>query len=251
MLGHEKVGSGKQGVIVLNDWLSATSSWDGARPYLDTSRLTYAFTDLRGYGRSKHIEGQYTLGEAAADVLELADSLDWERFSIVGHSMSTLLALHLAQSEPERIRRVALLAPVPLRGFGADGSVLAALQSMARGSDAQRLEALKAMWGDRLSDGWIRFKVERWRASADNRAVEAYAAMFARDGLPNPTATVRAPVLAIAGERDSEPMRSEAARAHLSPICAELSVQALSEVGHYPMQEAPPLLVAWLERFLA
>jgi len=31
MLGFDKLGSGDHGVIILNDWLSDTSTWDGVR----------------------------------------------------------------------------------------------------------------------------------------------------------------------------------------------------------------------------
>ena len=34
-------------------------------------------------------------------------------------------------------------------------------------------------------------------------------------------------------------------------ICAQLEVIAITECGHYPMQEAPPLTVSLVERFLA
>jgi hypothetical protein len=53
MIGHETLGTGPRRVIVLNDWLCDTSTWDRARAYLDGSEFTWAFADLRGYGRSK------------------------------------------------------------------------------------------------------------------------------------------------------------------------------------------------------
>lgn len=34
MIGFDKHGSGNRGVIVLNDWLSDTSTWDEVRRYL-------------------------------------------------------------------------------------------------------------------------------------------------------------------------------------------------------------------------
>jgi hypothetical protein len=46
-------------------------------------------------------------------------------------------------------------------------------------------------------------------------------------------------------------MRREAVRSFLTPLCERLVVTPLVECGHYPMQEAPPLLVTILERFLA
>ncbi len=74
--------------------------------------------------------------------------------------------------------------------------------------------------------------------------------MFASDGLPNPTARITVPVLAITGEQDLPPMRSDAVKLSLGPLCAQLTVTALADAGHYPMQEMPPLTVALVERFL-
>jgi 3-oxoadipate enol-lactonase len=251
MLGYDKVGTGTSGVMVLNDWICDTSTWDGARTYLDTVAFTWAFTDLRGYGRSKGMSGKFTVEEAAADVLAVADALSWKHFAIVGHSMSTLVALHLAQHHSSRLDRLALLTPPPPTGFGVDDARLLAMQGVGLGDDTKRLATLKMMWGDRLSDGWIAFKAARWRACADPEAVAGYVEMFARRGLPDRAARVTVPVLAITGERDAEPMRSDAATRALTPICEQLVVTSIAESGHYPMQEAPPLLVTILERFLA
>lgn len=259
MLGHRLVGRLERAdqslapvpVLVLNDWIGDTSTWDPAEPYLDTDRFTYVLADLRGYGRSREQTGAYTLAEAAADVLALADELGLARFVLVGHSMSTLLALHLAQTAPARIGALVLLTPPPPSGFGADDATVAALQGLARGDDEIRARGLARVLGDELSVGFRRFKAERWRAAADPEAVAGYVPMFARDGLPNLQAPVAAPVLVITGERDTPPMRQAAVTTALTPLCARLEVVPFTECGHYPMQEMPPRLVAVLERFLA
>ena len=251
MIGYDKTGSGALGVIILNDWMCDTSTWDGARAYLDEDTFTWTFADLRGYGRSMGHHGEHTVAEAAADVVSLADALGWRRFAVVGHSMSTLVALHLAQHLPDRIERAVVLTPPPPTGFGVDDATLDALRATARGDDSKRLHTLKTMWGDRLSERWIRFKVARWRACADPEAAAAYVAMFARDGLPDPKASIAVPVLAVTGEQDAPIMRHEAVTRLLAPLCERLVVTPLVDCGHYPMQEAPPLLVTILERFLA
>jgi pimeloyl-ACP methyl ester carboxylesterase len=251
MIGYDKVGSGPYGVVVLNDWMCDTSTWDGARAYLDEGRFTWAFADLRGYGRSMGSRGNFTVAEAAADVVSLADALGWRRFALVGHSMSSLVALHLAQHLPDRIERAIVLTPPPPMGFGADDARLDAMQAVARGDDSKRIQILKAMWGDRLSERWIRFKAARWRACADPEAVAGYVAMFARDGLPDPKASIAVPLLAVTGEQDADIMRREAVTKLLAPLCERLVVTSLADCGHYPMQEAPPLLVTIVERFLA
>ncbi len=251
VLGHELFGSGKTCVVVTNDWLCDTSTWDGARAYLDRERFCFAFADLRGYGRSRALRGAFSVSEAAADVLALGDALGWARFAIVGHSMSALVALHLAQHQADRIERAVVLTPPPPTGFGADDEAIAASRGLALADDATRLNVFAQSYGARLSAGWAKYKVEQWRLHADPAAAAGYVAMFARDGLPDPTAPIRIPVLAITGERDAPPMRGDAVKASLGPLCAELELSPLADSGHYPMQEAPPLTVALVERFLA
>ena len=97
-IGHELVGSGQ---------------------YLDRARFTFAFADLRGYGRTKGRTGAFTVAKGGGDVLALADALGWVRFALVGHSTSALVALHLSQHHADRIERAVVLAPPPPTGFGA------------------------------------------------------------------------------------------------------------------------------------
>lgn len=249
-LGHELFGTGPTHVVIMNDWLCDTSTWDGARAYLDGERFTYMFADLRGYGRSKGRSGTFTLVEAATDVHGLAQALGWQRFAIVGHSMSALVALHLAQHHPDCIERAVVLTPPPPAGFGADEAALAAARGLALADARTRTAALLQQSGARLSPGWARYKDARWRACADADAAAAYVTMFARDGLPDPVTPIVVSVLAVTGEQDAPPMRADAVTRALTPLCAHLTVTPLADSGHYPMQEMPPLTVAIIERFL-
>lgn len=250
VLGHELVGAGATRVVLTNDWLCDTSTWDGARPYLDTARFTFAFVDLRGYGRSRAIAGAFTVTEAAGDVLAVADALGWTRFAAVGHSMSALVALHLAQQRRDRVTRAVLVAPAPPHGLGAGPDGLAAIEGLARADDATRLAYFSQRPGPLLSPGWTAYKAARWRATADAEAAASYAAMFARDGLPDRTTRITVPVCALACEQDAPPFRAAAVRDALAPLCDDLELAQLAESGHYPMQEMPPRTVAVLETFL-
>ncbi|MBS2013559.1 MAG: alpha/beta hydrolase [Deltaproteobacteria bacterium] len=250
MLGHELFGGGPRRVIVLNDWLCDTSTWEDVRAYLDVDAVTWAFADLRGYGRSREQTGSFTLAEAAADVVALADRLGWDRYTVVGHSMSTLVAAHVAQTQPSHVEKAILVTPPPPRGFGYDDAIHARLREVALGDDAMRAKALDMMLGDRLGAAWKRFKIQRWRATSEPAAVAAYVAMFGVDGMPDPVTPITCPVLAIAGEHDAPPMRSEAVARAFAALCPSLTTVAIAESGHYPMQETPPLFAASVQRFL-
>lgn len=247
-LGHEVVGSGAHRLIVMNDWLCDTSTWQSARVYLDLKQFSWCFADLRGYGRSRGLTGNFNAVEAATDVLTLADTLGWQRFSIVGHSMSTYVALHLGQHAKARVERVILITPGPPRGFGADAAWLEHAQASTRDNE-KRAQAVKERFATRLSPGWGAHKCERWLAVSDPEAAAAYIAMYARDGLPTPDANVDVPVLAITGEEDAPAMREAAVRESLSPLCPRLEIAALTQSGHYPMEEMPPRTVSLIEQF--
>jgi 3-oxoadipate enol-lactonase len=250
MLGHERFGSGPVPVVVTHDWLCDTSTWDPVRPYLDPRRASWWFVDLRGYGRSRDLPGSCSFEEAVADLLAFADERGLRRFVMVGHSMSSLLALHLAQHAPERVSRAALITPPPARSFGHDEATVHAMQEVALGDDARRARMLDVLWGDRLGPGYRDLKLARWRERAQPGAVAAYVPLFARRGVPNPGRGVSCPVLAITGELDAEPMRGAAVERWLAPLCSQLELSALPGCGHYPMEEQPPAFAARVQRFV-
>jgi pimeloyl-ACP methyl ester carboxylesterase len=65
----------------------------------------------RGYGESG---GQASGFDAqAADIVDLLDHLNVDRAHLVGHSEGAMIALVLAASNPDRVRSLALLEPLP------------------------------------------------------------------------------------------------------------------------------------------
>ncbi len=250
-LGHELYGTGTLRVVVLNDWLCDTSTWDPAKPYLAPTEFSFAFADLRGYGRSISQEGEFCLAESCQDVLRLTGALGWEQFSLIGHSMSALIALRIAQQHPDKVQRLVLLTPPPPSGLGADEKTLRGLESIALADDGQRAQMLASQIGGRLAPGWMPFKLSRWRETGAPKAVAGYCSMFARDGLPDLDTRVLVPTLAVTGEQDAPHMRSKAVSDFLGQLCEDLSVSPVETSGHYPMQEAPPLTASIVQQFIA
>ncbi len=249
-LGHRIYGQGAHRVIVLNDWLGDTTIWDHAQRYLNTNDITWAMADLRGYGRSRHLPGPHTAAQGASDVLSLAKGLGWDTFSIVGHSMSTLVAWSVAQQAPQSVQKLVLLTPPGPKGFDADQNTLGWLRSLARTELPARIEQLSQMWGQRLSAGWVRHKASRWIQNADPEAVAAYVDMFATEGVTDHNSTIDQPTLLLTGKEDAPHMQAQVTVPAWTPMCANMTTAAMDACGHYPMEEAPPLLVTHLERFL-
>ena len=249
-IGFTQYGDGPQRVLVLHDWFCDHTSWDGAVPYLTGERFTYAFADLRGYGASKGIEGDCTLEEAAGDAIALADRLGWKRFSLIGHSMSGLVVQRIVQLVTDRIDRVVAITPVSPGGMGLDSGAVAFMRSIALGTDEDRYRAVGAMWGKRLSETWVRYKLRRWRETASAEAAAKYVEMWGATEISQGARGIKTPMLIVAAAQDAAPFQAAALEASMLPFYPNARLISLAESGHYPMQEQPPLLVTAIERFL-
>ena len=102
-LSYTLQGTGPEKVIVLHDWRGDHRNYDDVRPYLDGKAFTFAFVDLRGYCASIHISGAFNEKEAAADTLRVADTLGWQQFHIIGHSMTGMVWQRIAAHTPSPV----------------------------------------------------------------------------------------------------------------------------------------------------
>ena len=104
-------------VLALHGWLDNAASFvplAAQLPALDLVAL-----DLPGHGHSAHLPAgaHYTTAGAICHVLDVADALGWDRFTLLGHSMGAGIASLTAAAAPERIQRlVAIEALGGLRG---------------------------------------------------------------------------------------------------------------------------------------
>jgi pimeloyl-ACP methyl ester carboxylesterase len=224
-------------------------NYDPMTAYLDSERFRYALADLRGYGLSRELSGEYSLQEAVADVLALAASLAWTRFHLVGHSMSSLVAQQTAAIAPGQVATLVLLTPIVPSGMGLPAEVIDFLGQVG-GDEAKRREALTQQWGDRLSSQWLDFKLQRWTESARPEAAHGYVRMFAA-GAVTGRSRANLPVLAIIGEHDNQPFQETTVRAGMSAAYSNFELAVCANAGHYPMQETPVALATIIDRFLS
>lgn len=106
--GLRSEGEGTR-VIALHGWLDNAASFVPLAPHLPGVQLVAP--DLPGHGASAHLApgAEYTSGVAVNAVLDIADALGWETFSLLGHSMGAGIASLVAASVPERVRRLVVI----------------------------------------------------------------------------------------------------------------------------------------------
>ncbi len=241
------------------------------RPALDslaTPNARLVYVDLRGHGRSDappDSEG-YTLSATAGDVATLASRLS-ERapVDVIAHDFGAAIALELAATHPERVRKLVLISPIR------DGQQLRAMGARAREvlgeSGARELASLSTPQGTlrdpRQLSALFRALGPLWWASAPSQATldqltrdVRYRAqtdehflvqLLSWDGT-RAARDVRAPTMVIAGAMDRTFTPAES-RSIADTVAHGRFVQ-IERAGHLPFVEQRERCAAVIEEFL-
>jgi pimeloyl-ACP methyl ester carboxylesterase len=243
------VGSGDHHVLAIHGWFGSARGWGSLPEWIDGSVYTYAFIDLRGYGDRRDTPGEFTIDEAAADVLAAAGDLGWDRFSLVGHSMGAKIAHRALLWAPDRIRALVGLNSVPAGAVPFDEAGWA-LFSGAPMDPSNRAAIIDFTTGNKLTKTFIDHIVQ---GSLDNSSEQAFAAYLQAWAKSDFSAEAKVdpdtPVKLIVGVND--PAMSADVMEHTWRVTfpnSELTI--LPDAGHYPMFESPVSLASSIEEFL-
>ena len=206
--------------------------------------------DLPGSGRSPRVDGPLSLRLFVERALLVMRKAEVERAHVVAHSMGTIVAAHLAATEPGKVTSLALFGP------------LLAPPDPARA--AIRARAAEARKGDMqpIADALLQSSV-----SADTRIKRPAAAAFVRELLmrqdaegyartcealaemqPADTSRIDCPTLLVTGDEDVvAPPQSVRM---MSERIAGSRVEVLRGCGHWTPVEKPEECTGLLKRFL-
>lgn len=232
------VDYGRDSVIFLHGAAMDHTVWTQSVRHFERHGRNVFAPDLPGHGRSCG-EPLTSVAEIASWVVELADRLELTRFSVVGHSMGSLVGLEVAAVYPERVRTLALLgAAIPM-------AVSGQLLESARKNDGAALDMV-TLWG--LSESaraggsptpgmWMIGQVHRLLEEAAPGVL--YADLSACNDYTRGeerASKVACPTLLIMGTRDQmTPLPKAKALAELIPGSTSLLIPS----GHSLMVEAP------------
>lgn len=248
MIGHSRFGHGAERVIVLSGLPGDHSFYDAILPGIDPETFSCAFLDYRGFGLSKDIPGRHTLAELTGDVVDLANSLGWDSFHIVGHSIGALVAQRLALDHRARVESVVAVTPVPASGNPLDAATRSALLG-ALGDDGVFFSIAQAFAAGRLPVAWCRWLLHHTRENCRSEALNAYFRLSGETDFSAEMRGLETPFLVLLGSDDpfyTPAMVDDTFRRWLP----DLAVEILGSCGHFPMLETPLRFAASMERFL-
>jgi len=205
--------------------------------------------DLRGHGRSQG-RGKFSIEGWAKDVQKLIRHLELPAVTLVGHSLGTLVAQHLAQTSPETCDQLVLLGGISY------------FQPPTSDAYRDRADIVERDGMDPFVDAWLEGAV-----SPQTHAVHAGAAgllreMFLRNDPQSYAKSCRAlatapkirrdeigqPTLIVTGAHDrSTPLAMAEELKSSIPVSR---VKVLPDVGHWSPVEAPGAVAAAILEFL-
>lgn len=133
---------GERPVLALHGWLDNAGTFDRLAPYLKGCDLVAL--DLPGHGYSGHRPSGlvYHFVDWIPEVFAAADSLGWEEFSLLGHSMGAGIASIAAGTFPHKISRLALIEGIgPFANLDEEAPEVLAKSILYRPSTKRRVYA--------------------------------------------------------------------------------------------------------------
>lgn len=245
---HTVVGNGSHRVIALHGWFGHAKGWGPLTEHLNRQRYSYAFMDCRGYGGMQGAGGPYTMEQVAEDVLQLADDLGWERFSLIGHSMCGVAIQLVWLAAPQRVRSLIALTPVSAAGVPFDNEGWQLFSSAGGSVDARRT-IIDITTGNRLTPTWLDNMAANTQQNSDDEAVGDYLLSWSKADFVDRISDSQPPVLVLPGEHDPA-LGEDACRATWMQFYPQAQLQVLHNAGHYPMDEIPVNLATTIEAFL-
>ncbi len=252
-LHYRETGRGAP-VVVLHGLLGAGDNWlSVARSLKDGYR--FILPDLRNHGGSPH-SGPFGYSDLAADVFELADSLDLGAFFLIGHSMGGKAAMRCALAAPIRIRGL-VVADISPRAYGAElEPTIRAMRGLDLARLGSRKEADEALGRAGVPEPWVRsFLLKNLASSGEGYAwkcnLDAIAASYGSlSGWdPDGVSPYEGKTLFLRGERSG--FVREADLPEIRRLFPRAEIATVPGAGHWLHTDNPGFVTSILEDFLS
>jgi 3-oxoadipate enol-lactonase len=245
---YQSYGEGPP-VVFIHALGGSSNAWHGVMQMMAQHHHVVAM-DLRGHGRSAG-KGKFSIEGWAKDVEKLLRHLDLPAATIVGHSMGTLVAQHLAQTSPDCCEHLVLVGGISY------------FQPPTADAYRDRADVVEKEGMDALVDAWLEGAVSPQSHATLSGGVGLLRELFLRNDPANYAKSCRAlakapkirrddigqPTLVLTGAHDrSTPLAMAEELKRSIPVS---TVRVLPHVGHWSPIEDPGAVAAAILEFLS
>lgn len=247
ILRHSLLGDGPEKIIAIHNFWDNRKEYEPMWPYLDKDAFTYIFADVRGYGESADIIGEYTAKEVAGDVIALADHLEWDRFHLVGHSMTGMVVQRAAVDAKDRVKSVVALTPVPATGIQLDQEFSEFVVRVV--SDRKAMYDYFSTSIPMFSKKYANFRTNRaWESSITDVKI-AYFKMWNNTDFSQETKGLDTPMLVVLAEYDTE--FNEGVKPFWEGWYQNCEIVMCKNATHHVTEDTPVFVASAIENFVA
>lgn len=246
-LAYKTIGVGEKKVLFLHELMGDCKNYEPSLPYLDTTNFTYYFIDLRGYGLSKDIKGEYSCEEASKDVIDLATHLNLNKYILVAHSMSTMIAQKIALLD-KRVEKLILVTPISAAGIKMPPLAKEQMLNELK-EDKSKIEEIVNGASKRYNQTWRDFRIKVAYNSSILEARVGYMSMYLNtDFIQEAEENIDIPIKIIVG-KDDFPVFAKANVQKIFAAYQDVQIIEALQAGHYPMIESPVFFASEIEKF--
>ena len=247
-LGYKQIGEGNVTLLFLHELMGSCKNYEAMLPYLDKKKFTCIFVDLRGYGESIHLMGEYSCNEATNDVINLIEHLNLENINLIAHSMSTMIAQKIALTYENKISQLILITPITAAGIQVSkSSQEKLLHDMT--NNKENIEDIVKSASNRYNNAWIQERVNMAYSSSTNDARVGYMNMYLSTNFIDEVHNIKIPIKIIVGKDDFPIFSYKTVNRVFKKSYKNFEVFECLEAGHYPMIECPVYFANKLETF--
>ncbi|RUM20484.1 alpha/beta hydrolase [Rhizobium vallis] len=243
------IGEGSIKVIALHGWMGDHRLYAPTFPLWDRSKFTVAFMDCRGYGQRLDEKGQYTIEEVARDVRGLAKALGWQKYHVIGHSMTGMTVQRLTVDAADDVQSVLMVAALPASGAKITEERRKLLQDAINDPEVRKT-LIDVNTGHTKQDEWLEELRDTSLAGTSERPLVAYMASWTGTDFSSEVLGNNTPVFVVIGANDPGSSR-EKTQQTVGTWYENVEVEVLTDAGHYPMYETPDAFVKLVSRHLS
>jgi 3-oxoadipate enol-lactonase len=235
-------------VVFVHGLGGSANVWHGVMQAMAQHHHVIA-VDLRGHGRSQG-KGEFTVERWAKDLDKLCKHLELPAITLVGHSLGTLVAQHMAWKNPDLVDQLVLVGGISF------------FQPATADAYRERADLVEVEGMDPLVDAWLSGAVSPQSHATAAGMVGLLRELFLRNDPKSYAKACRAlakapqihrdeigqPTLMITGAHDrSTPLAMAEELKRSIPVSR---VAVLPHVGHWVPLEDPGALAATILEFL-